>query len=101
MVPSSSGSVLSTRRLNRATLARQGLLERFDGEPADAVRRLAGLQAQHANWPFVALWSRQRDLRIADLEAALEARTVVKATVIALRDRLDPAPHSGSERSLA
>lgn len=72
----------SLRELNRATLARQGLLERQTGSVAQVVGRLAGLQAQHANAPYVALWSRRADQTIADLEAALRERSVVKATVM-------------------
>lgn len=52
---------LSLRELNRTTLARQWLLERRRATPAEAVGALAGLQAQHANSPYVALWSRVRD----------------------------------------
>ncbi|MBA2700220.1 MAG: winged helix DNA-binding domain-containing protein [Chloroflexi bacterium] len=73
---------LSLRQLNRATLERQGLLDRHEGSVADVVGRLAGLQAQHPNAPYVALWSRLRGLRMADLEGALEARSVVKATIM-------------------
>ena len=73
---------ISRRGLTRATLARQGLIERFRGPVADVVGRLAGLQAQHANAPYVALWARRHDQTIADLEAALDDRTVVKATLM-------------------
>jgi hypothetical protein len=73
---------LSLRELNRATLERQWLLERRRATPAEAIGALAGLQAQHANSPYVALWSRVRDLAIADLEGALADRSVVKATVM-------------------
>ena len=72
----------SVRALNRATLARQGLLDRQRGPVAEVVGRLAGLQAQHANPPYVALWSRRVDQTIDDLEAALRDRSVVKATVM-------------------
>ena len=77
-----SGAPLSLRRLNRATLERQGLLERRTGTPATVIRDLAGLQAQHANQPYIALWSRQRDLAIADLQGALDGKQVVRATVM-------------------
>jgi hypothetical protein len=72
----------SVRALNRASLARQGLLDRHRGPVAKVVGRLAGLQAQHANPPYVALWSRRADHTIDDLEAALDDRPVVKATVM-------------------
>jgi hypothetical protein len=73
---------LTLRELNRATLERQWLLERHRATPAEAIGALAGLQAQYANSPYVAQWSRVRDFAIADLEAALEDRSVVKATVM-------------------
>jgi hypothetical protein len=68
--------------LNRTTLLRQSLLERSGEDVATAVGRLAGLQAQHANSPHVALWSRLRDFETASLDAALDARELVKATTI-------------------
>ena len=72
----------SLRELNRATLARQALLERVRGPVATVVGRLAGLQAQHADPPYIALWSRRASHTIADLEAALLDRSVVKATLM-------------------
>jgi hypothetical protein len=72
----------SLRELNRATLARQALLERARGAVPDVIGQLAGLQAQGADPPYVALWSRRESQTIADLEAALTARTVVKATLM-------------------
>ena len=77
-----TGRRLSARELNRATLERQWLLERHRATPSVAIGALAGLQAQHANWPYVALWSRVRDFTIADLEGALKDRSVVKATLM-------------------
>ena len=43
--------VLDRRRLNRATLARQMLLDRVATEPRDVVGRLVGLQAQDPDLP--------------------------------------------------
>ncbi|MEJ7695712.1 MAG: winged helix DNA-binding domain-containing protein [Candidatus Limnocylindrales bacterium] len=77
-----STDTLTLRRLNRATLQRQGLIDRHAGSVAEVIGRLAGLQAQHANAPYVALWSRMRDLRMSDLETALQDRSVVKATIM-------------------
>jgi len=74
--------VLSDRELNRALLARQLLLKRAALSPAAAIERLAGLQAQWAPAPYVGLWSRLAKFAIADLERALAARTVVKATLM-------------------
>jgi hypothetical protein len=73
---------LSLRELNRTTLLRQSLLRRSAEGPAAAIHRLAGLQAQYANSPYIALWARLRDFEIADLEAALDDRSVVKASAI-------------------
>ncbi len=73
---------LTLRQLNRTTLARQGLFERLTGSVPDAIARLAGLQAQHANSPYIALWSRLEDFAIADLVGALDDRSVVKATLM-------------------
>ncbi|MGP3964086.1 hypothetical protein ACTWPT_49795 [Nonomuraea sp. 3N208] len=46
--------MLNLRDLNRATLARQHLLERHKGDVGDVVHRLAGLQAQEPRPPLVA-----------------------------------------------
>jgi hypothetical protein len=73
---------LSDRELNRALLARQFLLKRAALAPAAAIERLAGLQAQWAPAPYIGLWSRLARFTIADLERALAARTVVKATLM-------------------
>ncbi|MEP6640159.1 MAG: winged helix DNA-binding domain-containing protein [Chloroflexota bacterium] len=73
---------LTLRQLNRTTLMRQSLLERANEDVATAIGRLAGLQAQHANSPYIALWSRLAPFSIEDLQGALDARTVVKATVM-------------------
>jgi hypothetical protein len=65
--------VLSDRALNRALLARQGLLERFDAPVVDVVERIGAMQGQA--WPAlpVGLWSRMTSFVPGDLYAALEA----------------------------
>jgi hypothetical protein len=68
------------RGLNRATLARQLLLERERLAVPEAVERLAGLQAQEPRPPFVGLWTRLDGFEAADLLAAERDRTVVRAT---------------------
>jgi hypothetical protein len=76
-------AALSTRALNRATLARQGLLEPIRRtSPADVVRRLGSLQAQHPEWPPVALAARAADPRSANLASALRRRTVVRSSLM-------------------
>jgi hypothetical protein len=73
---------VSVRELNRATLARQLLLERASTDVADAVRRLVALQAQHPASPYLALWNRLDGFDPADLDAAFADRTLVKATLL-------------------
>ena len=49
--------VLSGRALNRATLARQLLLERDKRTPLATVEHLVGMQAQVPHNPYTGLWS--------------------------------------------
>ncbi|MFD9891748.1 winged helix DNA-binding domain-containing protein [Amycolatopsis sp. NPDC059027] len=70
--------VLDTRALNRATLARQLLLDRADLPVLDAVGQLCGLQAQEPQEPFVGLWSRLRAFEPAALDDLLTGRRVVR-----------------------
>ncbi|GAB3817985.1 winged helix DNA-binding domain-containing protein [Kribbella italica] len=73
--------VLSAKAINRATLSRQLLLERAEVGPAEAVRRLAGMQGQEPKHPYVGLWTRLDGFADAELTAAVEAREVVRATL--------------------
>ncbi len=75
---------LTTRDLNRATLARQGLLEPIRSSAADAVRRVGSLQAQHPEWPPIALASRSGSSRTANLARALADRQVVRSSLMRL-----------------
>jgi Winged helix DNA-binding domain len=75
-------NTLTLRRLNRATLARQMLLERNDADPVDAVERIGGLQAQEAKPPFIGLWTRLCDFRREQLHAALQDRRLIRATMM-------------------
>ncbi|RCV61819.1 DNA glycosylase AlkZ-like family protein, partial [Marinitenerispora sediminis] len=71
-------AVLDTRALNRATLARQLLLDRADVGVQDAVAHLCGLQAQEPQEPFVGLWSRLRAFDPMELSDLLVRRGVVR-----------------------
>ncbi|WP_433323310.1 winged helix DNA-binding domain-containing protein [Spirillospora sp. CA-294931] len=71
-------TVLDTRALNRATLARQLLLEPSGMTPLDAVAHLCGLQAQEPQEPFVGLWTRLRGFTPAALSDLLTGRQVVR-----------------------
>lgn len=73
---------LTTRQLNRATLARQMLLSRETATAVAAVERLAGLQAQLARPPFVGLWTRLEGFRRSDLLAPLQRREIIRATAM-------------------
>ena len=73
---------LSPRALNRALLARQGLLERTDVSLPAILEQMAGLQAQYAPSMYIGLWSRVQGFERDDLTRALEAREVVQATLM-------------------
>lgn len=74
--------VLTLRELNRATLARQLLLERRRLSPAAVIERLVGMQAQWPPAPYVGIWTRTTSFRRAALERELATTAVVKATVM-------------------
>jgi len=70
--------VLSQRGLNRATLARQYLLERAPARAIDAIEHLAGMQSQAPLAPYVGLWTRLHDFAPDKLSALTESRQVVR-----------------------
>ncbi len=74
--------VLTRQELTVALAARQGLIERWDIPPAAAIRRLTPLQAQFAPAPFIGLAARVHNFTKADLERAIDARAVVKTTIM-------------------
>jgi hypothetical protein len=76
------GEPQQLRALNRALLARQGLLERLEAPLVEAVESIGALQAQH--WPAlpVALWSRVGGFTAEDLYAALERRELLSGTLL-------------------
>ncbi|TXS52412.1 winged helix DNA-binding domain-containing protein [Streptomyces sp. t39] len=71
-------TVLSSRALNRAALARQLLLGRARLTALDAVRHLCGLQAQEPQEPFTGLWSRLHGFAPADLSGLVTGRQAVR-----------------------
>ena len=75
-------AVLGARALNRATLARQLLLDRAELAPLDAVRHLVGLQSQVPHNPYTALWSRLAGFQPETLSAAVEQREAVRIGVM-------------------
>jgi len=74
--------VLTLRELNRATLARQLLLERKRLSPTAVIERLVGVQAQWPPAPYVGIWTRTTSFRRQTLESELARAAVVKATVM-------------------
>jgi Winged helix DNA-binding domain len=74
--------VLTLRELNRATLARQLLLERRRLSPLRVIERLAGMQAQWSPAPYVGLWTRVEGFRREALERAVRRGDVLKPTVM-------------------
>lgn len=88
--------LLSQRRLNRATLARQYLLQRVAAPAIDAIEHLAGMQSQAPLAPYVGLWTRLRGFAPGELSALTEQRQVVRlhlmrntVHLVSARDCLD------------
>jgi hypothetical protein len=92
------------RALNRATLARQFLLERTERSPLEVTEHLVGLQAQTPHTWYVGLWARVAGCRPADVADLLTSRRAVRialmrstihfvsaADAVALRPLVQPA----------
>ena len=73
---------LSQPELNRALLARQGLLERRHAAIPETLDAMGTLQAQYAPSMYIGLWSRIADFRRDALTEALHRREVVQATLM-------------------
>src|SRR3954462_5964720 len=73
---------LSARELNRALLARQGLLERRELTIPDALDAMGALQAQYAPSMYIGLWSPVEGVERDSLTGALEARSVAKGPLM-------------------
>lgn len=73
---------LSPRHLNRATLARQSLLQREKCTPIDAIKSAVALQAQEPASPYLALWNRIHGFDPEDLDKAFADQSVVKASLM-------------------
>ncbi len=75
-------AVLTDRVLNRATLARQLLLERVaDTGAAEVVELLVGMQGQDPELPYIGLWNRIAGFEIGELEKLLADATIIRATL--------------------
>jgi Winged helix DNA-binding domain len=75
-------TALTTAALNRALLARQGLLERLDTPLDRSVEAIGALQAQQWNALPVALASRVEDFAPEQLHDALERGDLVAGTLL-------------------
>lgn len=73
---------MTRRALNRATLARQGLLERRTIAPAKLAEQLCGLQAQEVLPPLIGLWTRLDGVDRATLEGLMRDGKLVRATLM-------------------
>lgn len=74
--------VLSHGQLNRATLARQLLLERSSLDAVRATEQVGGLQAQEPASPYIALWSRLEGFTADALDRLVHERRLVKAGLL-------------------
>jgi DNA glycosylase AlkZ-like len=79
---SGTGDRLGRRAPNRATLGRQQLPARRDLPVVEAVERLAGLNAQDPEPPYLALWARLAGFERDTLTRALEDRGVVRGSLL-------------------
>jgi hypothetical protein len=73
---------LTRHELNRATLARQLLLERSTLAIPAAIEQLVGLQAQTPHTAYTGLWSRLADFRPEALSELLVGRQVVRIALM-------------------
>ncbi len=73
---------LSQSDLRLALLARQSLLERAGLSLPALLTQVGGLQTQYTPSGYVGLWSRSEGFQRKDLTEALEARTVIQATLM-------------------
>lgn len=78
----STAKTLDRRALNRALLARQHLLQRAEISVPEALQRLIALQAQAAQAPYFALWTRLKDFAPQQLSDRLEDFGLVRGTLM-------------------
>ena len=107
-------AVLDDRALNRATLARQHLLQRAALDPTALAGELVGLQAQTPHTWYVGIWSRLADFDPESVSTLLQQRILVRVSMmrstihlvtaddcLALRRLFDPVNARGLRSSFA
>src|SRR3954471_15711123 len=73
---------LEDAQLNRALLARQGLLEGMQLPPVEAVEAIGAVQAQHWPAPRAALWTRVAEFAAEALWDALDRGELVTGSLL-------------------
>ena len=73
---------MDARSLNRALLARQGLLSRWEVSAAVALERLVGMQSQVPDAPYVGLFSRVEGFAVGELSGLMESRGAVRTSLM-------------------
>ena len=92
--------VITRRELNRATLARQLLLERSTMSTTAAIEHLVGLQAQTPHTAYTGLWSRLDAFDPEALSALLVDRRVVRLALMRGTIHMVTAPDAWTLRPL-
>lgn len=96
---------LTVRRLNRATLARQLLLQRAGLSVIEGVQQIVALQAQEPASLYVGLWNRIARFDPVDLDKAFATQAVVRGSLMRITlhavDAADyPLFHAAMHRNL-